>query len=255
MRVTRDENAKHRVLVYSPPKNGKTSLVTALPYEKWGKAIYIAGDRNAEQLDGVMPDALPHIEVEKADPSKDFWEETFKMATTDWAAEGFGVVVWDTLTQTAEDLFRYIVAADKCNHVTIGRKGTKSYVANGDRTDYGLAQNAIDNITGFLFQQKCHLIVVCHADISVPKSGESGGLVGGPQTVGSAQIREYARIYSSVIHVVAGRGADNKPAFTAHCSAHEIWQAGVRSVDPMPDMKLSRYPVEFWQKLDSVFHM
>ena len=107
MRLER-QSGKHRILVYGAPKGGKTRLVTSLPYDKWGDAIYVAADMGSEALAGVMPQAIDHLRIEGFDRAGDLHQQAMEIAIKKWAEEkGVGVIVWDTMTQTAQDLLRH----------------------------------------------------------------------------------------------------------------------------------------------------
>jgi len=248
-------------MVYAPPKSGKTVFTTSLPFDRWGDCVYVAADRGSEQLLGVRPQAREHIRIEKPEdlphPKGNAMKSATEIATTDWhLKEGFtpekpGVIVWDTLSQTTMDVFRWIVAQERYSHVNVGQKGTANYVAAPDRGDYGMAQGFIDNVIGFLFQQRCHVIVVCHADYDTPNPGDPGGMVGGPMTIGKAQIREVGREFSCLLHLETSRGADGKAQYKVFTAPHGIWQAGIRMNGvSIPDTVLSSYPVDFWCRLD-----
>lgn len=250
----------HRIAVYAVPKAGKSRFVTALPWDTWGDAIYVAADRGSECLDGIMPEDREHLRIEKpmGEPGKpfDMHREACKLASTDWSKEeGVGVVIWDTMSQTAQDILMDNARANRFGgangNITVGRPGQPDHLSHPAPADFGATQSSIDHIIGLLFQQKVHVICVFHADWAKPGAIDSG-IIGGPQTVGSAQIKEVARPFSALLHLEASRAKDGKAQYVVRSTPHGIWQANIRACGSMPDMVLDERPTDFWRAFDKL---
>ena len=245
----------HRICVYAHPKAGKSRFVTSLPWDTWGDAIYVAADQNAECLDGVMLEDRKHLRIEKPVPATGEpmpFRDAAAIASTDWSKEeGTGVLIWDTMTQTSRDMLAFFAKQGKFagqkGPVTFGTPGRPDFFANPTEGDYGAAQSATDHLLGLLFQQKLHLIVVFHAAVAKMSDGMMEGLMGGPQTVGSAQIYGIARPFSAVLHLEAGR-TDKGTKYMVRSTPHGIWQANVRALGSLPDKALTEHPTDYWRE-------
>lgn len=247
-----------RILIYGAGKTRKTQLATSIPRdEKWGKVLYVAVDEHSENLPSVLhPEGIlvanykpPRVTGKpvKWDPLTDY----VHAATHDWKSEypDVNTIIVDTATQMSEQLMDAYVAtgAVQSGHKKLGKENTLTYHAQPDKGDFGGAQRSTKFILDYFFDQPMHLIVLFHQHWSEPKEGSLEALVGGPATVGEAQIRVLPGLFDTVLRVVAGSNGD----VSVHTEPTPVWPAGIRhrkmgkrlGVIKMPDD-----PREFWTK-------
>lgn len=255
MKLVKQADLKYRILGYGTPKAGKTRLMCAFP-EEWGRAAYIAADPEAERLDSVLPVHRDRIDVFKpvyGDSSLAVLTENTAIATGDWKQNGYGVLIWDTMTYTAMDLLDEYAKLGKFTStgpMVFGTKGTPEYHAHPTPGDFGAAQSTVYHLIRHLFKQPLHVIVLCHSGWTEPKGGDGAGLIGGPATVGAAQIKELSGMFTGVIHCEASRPrrgqGEGNPVYTAYNNPHGIWQAGTRMPGTLRDIPLGPDPSHFW---------
>ena len=221
-----------RICLYGRAKSGKTRTAMALPKgPKWGKKAYIAVDENSEYLKTVLDKSdvvlfkpgPPEGHTGPFDPLEDF----VKLMRMDYKAEDpeIGTLVIDTMSQVVQDLLRAYAENDTVqkNHVKVGIKGTPSYHAQPDKSDFGAAQRSHDFLVQHAFKQPLHIIAIYHEDWVEAKSGGLDELTGGPATVGIAAIREVPKMYDTVLRMVqiAGR-------FGIQTERQGAWPAEIR---------------------------
>jgi len=280
-------------LLYGAPKTGKTRLATSLPWgNRWGeKAIYVAFDPGAESLASVrkldrghlvvVRPALKQIKRRKLRAGDSEFEyvmdphtEANAIASRPWQTEypGVGTLIWDTETETAEQLLRAyantgVFSGEKGDkHITVGIEGTDGYMALPMMADYGIAQNAISQINNLLFNQPLNIIVICHADISSPQNAEiAEATFGGPATVGQKGI---ARIAGKFDNLFRTEKRTRKPPGAASAlteyrvftEGRGIWLGGMRTPDnknPMPEFTVGLSdkdldPTDFWRRFEEI---
>lgn len=252
-----------RILIYGSPKVGKTRFATALP-ARFGNAVYFAVDPGSERLDSVLLPYRERMHVvqsrpkpgEVYDPRRDAfivaqekWTERYPLAKT---------LIWDTLTITSQQILAHIAdtgAFSASQHISMGQKGTKEYQTVPMQGDYGAAQNAVDRIISFLFQQPMHIIILAHEGYREAMEGGAKTLIGGPLTVGSKTIGSMAGRFPTAIRLIRQQSGD-KSKVVAYTETNSIWVAGIRShylTNPMPKVDVDPDPISFWNLHDKTF--
>jgi len=256
-----------RILIYGAPKVGKTRFATALT-GRFGEAVYFAVDPGAERLDSVLTGYRSRLHVvqsrpkvgEVYDPRKD----AFIIAQEDWTKQFPGVktLIWDTLTITSQSILAHIAdtgAFSATQHISMGQKGSKEYQTVPMQGDYGAAQNAVDRLITFLFQQPLHVIVLAHEGYREAMEGGAKTLIGGPLTVGSKTIGSLAGRFPTAIRLTRkeeSAGFEKKTKVVAWTETKGVWVAGVRSghlMNPMPMVDVPPDPIGFWEQYDRMF--
>jgi len=244
-----------RICIYGPPKVGKSTLATSLPWgEYWGeKAAYIAADDNAETLKSVLKHNKDRLVVIKPDGGPSWMREAVSLARTDWKAQGCSTLIWDTMTATSGRILREYsdsgVFSEK-HAVQVGDKKDGSWHTSPMEGDYGAAQNTIALLHEHLWTQPIHLIVLFQDDVAEPKSGAIEGLMGGPATVGKKAIRWIPAKYDTVLFMQRINMTPETQRVVVNTVQRGIWPAGVRNDDPelkLPaQIALDRDPKAFW---------
>lgn len=221
-----------RIMIYGAPKLGKTRLALSIPRnEKWGKVAYIAIEKNSEDLktvvnvDGVYVAKPGNVEGQPWDPLEEF----VQYATMDWKSVDpeIKTIVVDSGTVMALDLLNAYAANDTVQkaHRMVGKKGTKSYHAQPDKSDFGWAQGSHQFILDHFANQPLHLIVLYHQDWVEPKSGSMDDMMGGPATVGFATIRTLPGWFDTVLRVTPG----STRRFAVQTERIGAWPAEIRN--------------------------
>lgn len=236
-------NGKLLVCVVSESKDGKTRLTTSLPKE-FGKILYVASDPNAESLASVLPHYRERISVLKPgradvtereveawkklssdermkartdrtvhlDPDSGIYfkripirHDLERIATYPWANEGFGTLVWDTMSQTAVDLLaevaRHGIEAGNPDKGS-GQYGEHRFVLDSidghnyvgsNRNDIFMTMNIIDQALKWLADQPIHVLINFHTDVDPAKH------IIGPATIGKAQIGRITKLFDYAV--------------------------------------------------------
>lgn len=261
--------------IYADPKDGKTRLGTSLPYGQysWGKkAVYVAVDPGASDLErsSILEEYRDNLVIASFESdTKDgklvrpnVLEEAVEAATKDWRSvdSDIGTIIWDTMTTTSQDLLMAIAPMGLYgNNISLGIKGTASYIAQPQMGDFGAAQRSTMRIIDFLFAQPLNVVVLFHAILTDPADGE---VVGGPATVGKAAIRPIAGLFDNLFHLGWDKtrvGTVTPPKYNKQrvvwTEAHGVWMAGMRSKhksNPCPKVVLEENPVNFWHAIEGV---
>lgn len=254
-----DEPDYERILIYGDPDTGKTRLATSLP-ATFGDILYYAADPGAEALKSVLERNRSRIVRFRSKPiagkPHDPVGDAYTFATTaDWGTKfpKAKTLVWDTMSQTSIDILQRIADQGQFSdkHIAIG-SGTNKFNLP-QMGDYMGAQNSIERLTGFLFQQPMHVIVICHSMYDEPQGG--GSTIGCPALVGSKTARRYAGKFHTAIHLekkmTRPAQGDPRTVVTAFTETHGIWTAKIREGkgrNPMPKVELDVDPVTFWQQ-------
>lgn len=267
--VEKPGQAWERICLYGPPKVGKTTLATALPWGSyWGeRAIYVAYDAgvkngasedeissaSASALKSVLEHNREHLVnvVPTGDPN--WLEEAHAIATTDWRKSypDARTLIVDPITEWTRRLLRYYADTgvfQSGHSFQFGKRDTGSWHTSPDKGEYGAVQNSLAFLTESLWKQPMHLIVVFHDD----SVGDSDGMIGGPQTVGKSAIKWVPAKYDSVLYMQRQQVSQDKAVVVVNTSQRGIWRAGVRTGKSSalpPQVPLARNPVEFWKQL------
>jgi hypothetical protein len=268
-RVVIPGSTYERILIYGPPKAGKSRLAAAASRAGFGPKLgYVCADPPADMLSSicaadhgnVLPiEPRPEVKDGKM-PRYDPLKEAVACATWPWEDE-VGTLVWDTLTSTGDELLAAVALSEQApadsheGRITFGAKGTSSYVVTPSRSDYGSGQGLIRHLLRHLFNQQRHVIVVCHQGVKEPAAGSGGVAIGGPATIGSSMLEKLSGWFTSSMRVetktkvMAGNNGEKvkRTQFVVRTRPHGIWVAGVRTPnEPMGDVVLDADPVNFW---------
>ena len=247
-----------RILIYGAPKSAKTRFATALPWgtEPWGdKAVYVAADAGGASLRSVLLEDRKHLVVVDPHPESgpyDPLHEAVAIATHDWTKLGASTIIWDTITQTAEDVLRAysIIGNYASNPITFGKKGTAEFHVHPNEGDYGAAQNSIGtHLMGHLFAQPLNLIIIAHETWVEPKNANA--CIGGPATIGRALVGKLPGEFDTVIRTevrrVSNPGKATVTEFRARTQPHGPWIVGIRNPGVnLPDYVMGEDPRGFW---------
>lgn len=264
-RITRSEDVVQRrlerICIYGSAKTRKTQLATSVPRgEKYGEEIlYVSADEHSELLPSVLhPEGIIVVDP-KPEPSKDGkpvkWDpltEYVQIASApDWPTRypKAKTMIVDTISLMSEHLLEAYTQTGvvQSGHRKLGTENTKTYHAQADKGDYGAAQRSTNFILDYFFELPLHLILLFHQHWAEPKEGSLEALVGGPATVGEAQVRTLPARFDTVLHLVAGAKGD----ITIHTEPTALWPAGIRHRQigrRLGEIKMADDPREFWTK-------
>lgn len=245
-----------RMALYGKNKAGKTRLATSIPRnEKWGKIAYIGADYKSIQLRSVLHKegiirVDPRAPYDKPyDPLTSF----VSLVRKKWREEvdpEIRTIIIDTATQMSRDLlYAYAdTGVVQSGHRSLGVKGQDTYHAAPDKGDYGAAQRSHDHILELVWDRPYHLIVLYQETWVEAQSGGLDELVGGPETVGSAQVRPLPSLYDVVLRATYG------PSGPVVCTERQgPWPAGIRHAGKsMGIVKLQEDPRHFWLEYDKL---
>lgn len=258
--LDRAARSPERILIYGAPKSAKTRFATALPWgsELWGeKAVYVAADAGSASLRSVLMSDREHLVVVDPLPESGVYDplhEAVGIATYEWSKHGASTIIWDTLTQTAEDVLGAYARLSNyaSNPITFGKKGTAEFHVHPSEGDYGAAQNSIGNhLLGLLFKQPLNLIVIAHEVWVEPKNANA--CIGGPATIGKALVGKLPGEFDTVIRTevrrVTNPGKPVETEFKARTQPHGPWVVGIRNPGVnLPDFVMGEDPRGFWQQ-------
>ena len=238
-------------------RDGKTSLVgSAMAFEEFRPMAYIASDPNSQFLSSIKAEYRPFISVilpgfRAATPEEVTRGETLTKAgkpsnilagveggppmvklplkdslqdfcTFDYAKAGFRTVVWDTVSEFAQDLLNEVGASG--GGVEFGPKRHPTAATNfGDANmpDYRVTQGLIRQGIKWLSAQNVHKFMCFHLDTS-DKTRQIG-----PATIGQADIHKIPGLFDLVLcPQVEGEGTDTAKYIVR-----------VKTFSPMPGYK------------------
>lgn len=244
-----------RIAIYGDPKSRKTNLATSLPWgPDWGnRAVYVADDPGSERLESVLGANREHLVVVVPD-GPDPYREAVEIASKQW--EGVGTIIWDTFTERMRRCLHAFADSgvfSENKHISVGKKGETSYMAQPMMGDYAVTQRAQFHILNFLFRQPLNVVVLFHADLA----DQDTSPVYGPKTVGKSSIRDIGGLFDNLFRMEAKEGSGGlggKPAeatsYWVHCQKEGRWLAGARATKAMGKFRLGDDPVEFWKWLE-----
>ena len=261
-----------RAGVIGEPKSGKTRLITDLPWgeEPFGdKAALVAWDPNSRNLESVLVDNREHLYV---DWPKEYIEKNTKVYSpfdeavrlAEWAdsLEDVRTIIWDTGSQTVDDLL-YAIAAQgmytrEGNMVVRGSKGSLT-VPIPTPGDYGATQRAfIYFLKRVLLEQNKNLIMSFHIERVHEKIKNKQGdyvdgelVLAGPMAGGPAAVEKVASIFTNLFRVALEPKAGGKYQRTVYTTKHKQYLAGLASslpVDPIQQYDLDAGSgKDFWR--------
>lgn len=273
-----------RIMGYGDPKAGKTRLFTALPWGPiWGeRAAYVAWDVSSSELGSVLPENRDRLLVitpeakEIEDPKTkerklvyDPYEEAVRIARHNWAEDGCGTLIWDTMTKTSWEILSAVakgkdmtVSKGYASPLTIGDRKSDAFLAQPAPADYGIAQQAVFDILEFLNHQPINVIVLCHS-VDDDNQGK-GDMIGGPATVGRATIKALAGYFNNLFRVTIQSTkvpGSNPPKYdrkrVVQTEPQSYWMAGFNQ--PNEKNPIGTYDLEgpgrcrrFWELITDV---
>lgn len=258
--ITGPERRRRRIALYGEPKSRKTNLATAIPWgEEWGeRAVYVADDPGAEGLESVIAASRDRLLVVVPD-STDPYQEAVEIAARDWKREypDVGTLIWDTMTTRARRLLHAFadsgVFSDK--HISVGSKGSGSWVAYPQMGDYAMAQRAVFHLWDFLDRQPLNLIVVFHQALA----DEVANPIYGPKTVGKASVADVGGLFDNLFRLeavgppmIAPAGQTPRTEYYVRLQRKGRYVTGMRSTKAVEDFKLGDDPTEFWKYFESL---
>ncbi len=223
------------MLIQGDSRTGKTSFATNLP-DRFYPLAYAAWDPKSEGLKSTFSQNLNRIlpvkpgrlivdekaieGLRKAGKDVHFDAETEehfiregatkdaeRIATYPWSAEELNgerirTLVWDTATQTSDDILNEVSIkgfTDKNTGKEYGQHrhsidmgGGKKFVGS-NQPDYGLAQKIITQILKYLADQPINVFVLFHKEI------DADTRVIGPATIGRALVAKLPRLFDYVV--------------------------------------------------------
>lgn len=267
-----------QVCIYGASGAGKTALGTHLNWgtPRWGeRGIYVAADPSSEKLESIHPDDRKRLIVVKMAPKSingkqvlDPHAEMCEICSHDWKAEypDVGTIILDGGTELADMLLRsyanqgVFAGASGDKHLMVGEKGKSSYMAQPVRGDYGMAQNGMNHILGFLLNQPLSVIFICQETIiDVPGSATS---IGGPAGAGKAATNRIASKFNTLIRAESrSTSIPNKNGMVVNSTEYRvyteprgIWMGKLRKPigmdNPIAEMNVTGRVHEFWHTFD-----
>jgi len=276
-RVTPIAAPRELILGYGPPAAGKTRLFTSLS-ERFGRIAYIALDEGSESLDSVLPQYRERITVFQ--PSfKDPVIDSAAIQLTDWKSPtppkwydkesgewtGYDTLILDTFSNLSKLWLWHVTQMGlfQDKRKMIGAPGQEGSVSLPDKGHYGGVHGIIRNFTTTIFRNNptMNLIFICHE--TTDRDDETGRvLLGGPDTVGKAMLKEFPSNFKTIIRVtseqgkaVVKNGKTTKPnQFIARMTQHGAYIARRNEANPKGN-QLSRVvldvdPANFWKQYD-----
>lgn len=227
----------------------------AAPHRFGTRSVLVAIDPEAASLGSALEIDKANMEVVVVDMAKDVHEQLSQIYAYDWRAEGFTTVITDTMTVATQTMLAQLTNSGRFSdrHIELG--GGQKQPMQGDF----LATNTLT--MSLLRKQQAsgmNHITLFHEQEIRPEPGQPGEPIGGPATVGKANVRSIVNWYNTVLHIV------NRPKKRATPTAaleyervvyttnHGIWQAKLRTSDllnPTPEIVLNPDPANLWQTL------
>lgn len=251
-----------QLVIYGGPKSRKTQLATALPPgKKWGdRFAYVVADSRvpagSDDVDSYVATALRSV----LDPERliklvptgepNLLEESHSIIgwARQQAKEGLKTLIWDPLTVTAEGLLQQYSDMNVGGSAasTLGKRETGTLHTHPGKHHYGAVHSSMMFLLNGLRSLPLNIILVFHEEVD-DSGGLIEGMVGGPKTVGTAQVRLIPGIFDTirmkVMQVAAG-----KSQVVAVTQREGIWLAGLRRPTPPPAQIIINDPVEFWKE-------
>ncbi len=248
-------------LIYGAPGVGKTNFGTAYP-EEWGEGVYIAADNAGTRLDSVLKEYRSRLHVYGFDDSSPI-DLMNQYATEKWRKvhPKANVIIVDTLSKAAKLMLKHAAKTGmfpSSNRIQFGPKTAE--IAQGlpipgdfNGTQY-LVRNWIDAL--FRHQQDMHIIVLAHEYTWFPgeKDPASAKAFGGPDTIGSAIVKDVASEFPAVIRLtvdhVKGLDGVTRGKYVASAAMEGMYLARIKEGDgnnAMARVLLERNPGHWYR--------
>lgn len=255
-------------LIYGGPGVGKTNFGTAYP-DEWGEGIYLAADNDGARLDSVLERYRSRLNVYKFDDGNPI-DNMNEFAIADWkkAHPKAGVIIVDTLSRATKKMLTYAATKNifpAKERIIFGPKTAEIAQGLPMPGDFGGVQYLIRNWIEALFrhQANMHIIVLCHEyqwhpDKDSPASAKA---FGGPDTIGSAIVKDVASEFPVVVRLdvdhVTGLDGVSRAKYRAISSMQGMFVARIKEGDeaanPMAIELLSRNPQHWYQKYVNLY--
>jgi len=253
-----------QLVIYGGPKSLKTRTATAPRGDKWEPIGYVAADARVPK--GGDVEAFTSIAMKSVlDPDRlviatptgepNVLQESHDII--EWAGaqakEGrIKTLVWDPFTVTAETLLQEYAdnGITGAPAATLGSREKGTWHTAPGKHHYGAVHGSVMFLLQALRKLPLNLILVFHEEFD-DAEGNIDGMVGGPKTVGSAQIRIIPGIFDT-IRTKCVQVAPGKTQVVASTVREGIWLAGIRSRQKsLPaSLVLESDPVNFWKLFD-----
>jgi hypothetical protein len=230
-------------------------LFSSLPWgsEAFGdKAIFVPLDMKERTLKGMLAHNRSHIltvEREHEDP----YTFLMNVLDADWEkTHGAKTIILDTMTNWAHQTMEAVLnsGAYKSHVIQMGPSSLKM----SDESHYGLVHKLTKNVVMKMKQSPLNVMALFWSDWQTPKTGEPGGIYGGPVTVNMTMAKYITGEFDNVFYLrTQPDGA--KLDYYVHTAAYGFWEAKLHGgglQNPMPVTKLEGDPVHFWKMFEEV---
>lgn len=250
--------------IYAAGEIGKTrlsaSVCRALPEWFGPRAIYVAIDPEAAEMGSILLQDRPNMEVLALDESKDVFAQLKEIYTTNWVAEGFKTIITDTMSVATKTMLSQVANSGRFSdkQIQLG-EGVKQPMQG----DFLAVQTLLLSLLRFQQQSGMNHLTLFHETEIRPEPGQPGEPIGGPDTVGKANVRLIVNWYNTLLHLSRRqkRRTDlSKPVEyerVCHTTGHGIWQAKLRTPDltnQIPEIIMESDPANVWRTLDATIH-
>jgi hypothetical protein len=219
-------------------------------------------DPEGERLGSTLLIDRPNIETVSVELNKDVNKqlEDAYLAKGDMAwikTEGFKTIITDTLTIGMRTLLGQLADSGRFSEKHIKLSDGHNQPMQGDFLAVGTLMD------GLMRAQKngpFNHIILCHEQEVRPEDGKPGEVIGGPATVGKANVRSLVNWYNTVFRIWQ-KPEPRKDLSTAprmqrfvSTTTSGIWQAKFRShhgTNPIPTIPVDDDPVNVWLALHS----
>lgn len=258
------KGGKQLVCLYGAGEVGKSRILGAIcraAPQIWGeRAVMLTTDPEGEGLGSILLQDRPNMEVVTLELDKDVNKQLedayLGKGDMKWIRdEGFKTIVTDTLTIAMRTLLGQLADSGKFSEKHIRLSDSHNQPMQGDFLAVGTLMD------GLLRAQKngpFNHIVSCHEQEVRPEEGKPGETIGGPATVGKANVRSIVNWYNTVLRVwqkPAPRKDLNSPVTMQRfvsTTTTGIWQAKFRSPqlsNPIPTILVNEDPVNVWREI------
>lgn len=206
--------------------HGKTTLAVTVP-DEWGRIGYIMADGTSKRFASIPYDIRPRLvpidldgmatrDEEGVVTSTSWLKEAFLVAQTDWRAKypDMGVIVWDTVTQTAREILRESARKnwfsskgpttgprDKSGENIASMEEAQKY-AQPQEGDFGVAQQSIVLVQEWFVKQPMHVIALFQEGFASPDAKTGEGALYGPDVMGQKGPRIMPQVYDENLAIV-----------------------------------------------------